>query len=133
MNTVPDERQDDIILGLKNICFKYSSKIIMGHLNINSIMNKFELLSSLISGKIDVLMISETKLDETFPTNQFFIQGYSTVYRLDRIDKGGGKMLFVKDGIITFPLGQYFFSESSLKNLHKAEPLQEKIAYLLYL
>ena len=55
----------------------------MGHLNINSIRNKFELFLSLIGGKIDILMISETKLDATFPTNLFFIRGYSTVYRLD--------------------------------------------------
>ena len=81
----------------------------MGHLNINSIRNKFKLFSSLIGGEIDILMISETKLDTTFPTNQFFIQGYSTVYRLDRNDKGGGIMLFVKDGIITLTLDQYSF------------------------
>ena len=40
---------------------------------------------------------------------QVFIQGYSTVYRLDQISKGGGIMLFVKDGIITFPLDRYSF------------------------
>ena len=56
-------------------------------------------------------MISETKLEATFPENQFFIQGYSTVYRLDRNDKGGGIMLFVKDDIITFPLDRYSFPE----------------------
>ena len=72
MNSVPEEHRDDIILGLKNLCVKYFNKIIMGHLNINSLRNKFELLSSLIGG-----------------ANQFFIQGYSTVYRLDRNDKGG--------------------------------------------
>ena len=76
----------------------------MGHLNINSIRNTFELLSSLIGGKIDILMISETKLDATFPTNQLFIQRYSTVYKMDRNNKVGGIILFVKDGIITFPL-----------------------------
>ena len=53
ISTVPDEHQDDIILGLKNLHIKYSDKIIMGHLNMNSIRNKFELLSSLI-GKIDI-------------------------------------------------------------------------------
>ena len=79
----------------------------MVHLNINSIRNKFELFSSLIGGKMDILMISETKLNVTFPTNQFFIQGYSTGNRMDRNDKGGGIMLFVKDGIIIFPLGRY--------------------------
>ena len=70
----------------------------MGHLSLNSIRSKFELLSSLIGGKISILMISATKLDATFPTNQFFIQRYSTVYRMDRNDKDGEIMLFVKDG-----------------------------------
>ena len=65
INSVLDEHQDDIILGLKNLRVKYSNKRIVGHFNINF--------------KIDILMISETKLDATFPTNQLFIQGYSTV------------------------------------------------------
>ena len=99
-----NDLQDDIILGLKNLYVKYFNKVIMEHLNINSIRSKFELLSSLIGGKI-----SETKLDATFPANQFFIQGYSTVYRLDRNNKVGGIMLFVRDEIITFPLDQYSF------------------------
>ena len=107
MNSVPDEHQY-ITLGLKNLRVKYSNKIIMGHLNINSIRKKFELLSSLIGGKIDILLISETKLDATFATNQFSIQGYSTTYRMDRNDKGGG-IIFIKDGIITFPLDRYSF------------------------
>ena len=76
----------------------------MGNLKINAVRNKFELLSSLIGGKIDILIISETKLDATFPTNQFFIEEYSIIHRLNRNDKGGGIMLFVKDGIIILPL-----------------------------
>ena len=104
----------------------------MGHLNINSIRNKFKLFSSLIGGEIDILMISETKLDTTFPTNQFFIQGYSTVYRLDRNDKGGGIMLFVKDGIITLTLDQYSFP-LSFEAFGIDLNLRKKKAYLLYL
>ena len=94
---------------MKNLRVKYSNKIIMGHLNINSIRNKSELLPSLIGAKTDILIINETKLHATFPTNQFLIQRYSIVYRLDRNDKGGGIMLFVKDGTITFPLDRYSF------------------------
>ena len=109
MNSVPDENQYDIILALKNIHVKYSNKIIMGHLNVKSIRNKSELPSSLMGGKIDILMTSETKLDATFPKNQFLIQGFSTVYRLDRNDRSVGIMLFVKDGIITFHLERYSF------------------------
>ena len=61
MNSVPDEHQHDIMLGMNNLCVKYSKKIIMGHLDIKSIKNKFELLSSLIGDNIDILMMSETK------------------------------------------------------------------------
>ena len=109
----------------------------MGHLNINSIRNKFELLSSLIGGKIDILMISETKLDATFHAKQFFIQGYSTVYRLDRSDNGG-RMLFVKDDIITFPLDRYSFPVGfeafcTELNLRKKKWFKEKMAYLFFL
>ena len=34
-------------------------------------------------------MISETKIDETFPKGNFLIEGLSTPYKLDRDFKGG--------------------------------------------
>ena len=107
-NLAPDEHQYEI-LGLKNLRVKDFNKIIMGHLNINSIKNKSELLSSLAGAKIDTLMISETKLDATFPRNTFFIQVNSTVYRLDGNDKDGDILLCVKAGIIIFPSNRYSY------------------------
>ena len=41
------------------------------------------------------------------------MSGYSNVYRLDRNDKGGGIMLFVKDNLITFPVSGFCFSEKT--------------------
>ena len=41
-------------------------------------------------------MISETKLDSSFPEGQFLIPGYSSPYRLDRNCRGGGIMLYVR-------------------------------------
>ena len=41
-------------------------------------------------GKIDILVITETKADSTFPLSQFSVQGYSKPYRFDRNRKGGG-------------------------------------------
>ena len=55
-------------------------------------------------GKVDILLISETKIDGTFPGSQFLMSGYSNVYRLDWKDKGGGIMLFVKDNLTVEPL-----------------------------
>ena len=44
-------------------------------------------------------MLSETKLDDTFPTSQFLMQGYSTHFRKDRTSKGGGILLYIREDI----------------------------------
>ena len=44
-------------------------------------------------GFVDVFMISETKLDDSFPEGQFFIDGYHTPFRYDRNGNGGGILL----------------------------------------
>ena len=54
-----------------------------------------------IALNIDVLMISEAKVDETFPTSQFLIYGVSSPYRLDRDSNGGGILVYFKNNIIT--------------------------------
>ena len=82
-------------MDLKALRLKNVNKLIIAHLNISSLRNKFEFLISLIKDNIDVLMISETKLDESFPTSQFMINGFSAPFRLDRNDKGGGIILYI--------------------------------------
>ena len=50
------------------------NKIVVGHLNINSIRKKFDFVAHEIKGNIDDILIkSEAKLDESFPSGQFFI------------------------------------------------------------
>ena len=49
-------------MDLKALCLKNVNKLIIAHLNINSLTNKFEFQISLIKDNIDVLMISETKV-----------------------------------------------------------------------
>ena len=39
--------------------------------------NKFDSLVNIINNNIGILMISETKLDPSFPTGQFHIHGFS--------------------------------------------------------
>ena len=43
------------------------NKFVVAHLNISSMRNKFEALVQNVSGEEDLLMISETKIDESFP------------------------------------------------------------------
>ena len=75
------------------------NKLIFAHLNINSIRNKFGELISQVKGTVDVLMISETKIDDSFPIANFLIDGFSQPYRIDRNTTGGGIMLYVREDI----------------------------------
>ena len=69
--------------------YKHFDKIIIGHLNINFIENKFSSIGSLVKDKLDIFMIAETKIDDSFPENQFIIEGYSKPFRRDRNSHGG--------------------------------------------
>lgn len=44
-------------------------------------------------------MISETKIDDSFPYSLFLIEGFSTPYRLDRASNGGGILLYIREDI----------------------------------
>ena len=74
------------------------NRLTIGHININSIRNKFELLSNSIKSSLNILMISETKLDSTLPSNQFTIEAYAAPIRFDRNGRGGGILLYIRQG-----------------------------------
>ena len=84
---------------LRDIRVKNLNNVIIGHLNINSLRYKFQALVDLIHEHLDILIIGETKLDHTFPENQFFIPGYKMPYRLDRNRNGGGVMIYIREDI----------------------------------
>ena len=75
------------------------NELVFAPLNINSIRNKFEIPSEQVRGNADVLMVSETKKDDSFPFGYFLIHGFSPPYRLDRDSKGGGNMLYIREDI----------------------------------
>ena len=85
---------------LENLRWKNKNSPIIAQLNINSLRNKFGFLSSQITKYVDILLLSETKLDDSFPTGQFSLNGYSKPYRLDRSSNGGGILLYVRDDIL---------------------------------
>ena len=44
-------------------------------------------------------MISEKKLDDSFPTAQFLLHGFSAPYRFDRNSKDDGILLYIREDI----------------------------------
>ena len=75
---------------LKSLRIANLNRVIIAQININSIRNKFDALVSGIRGNVDILMTSETKIDDSSPTRQFLINGYTAPHRLDGNSIGGG-------------------------------------------
>ena len=77
----------------------YRKKLIFGHLNVNSVRNKFEEVSEVLNNDyMDIFGLSETKVDDSFPSSQFNISNYK-LHRQDRTSYGGGLIMYVKSSI----------------------------------
>ena len=51
----------------------------------------------MVSETTDILVIAETKIDSTFPTSQFMIEGFMKPFRYDRNRNGGGLLIYVRE------------------------------------
>ena len=87
---------EDICFGqhLNNLHRKNIGRIILAHININSICCKFDQLVYGVKGKVDVLMIAETKLDDSFLTMQFNIEWFYIRARWHSIQIYSNKELY---------------------------------------
>ena len=70
---------------------------IIGHININFLESKFEALKSLIKDTLDIFVVTETKIDEAYPTSQLKFEGFGSPFRLDRNKHGGGVMVYIRE------------------------------------
>ena len=73
---------------------KKPKNVFLGHLTINSIKNKFEPFWD----TFDIFLLSESKLDSSFPDDQFSVPGYRIV-RKDRDKNGGVLLLYINENI----------------------------------
>ena len=81
---------------LKSLKIKNINRIIFGQYNINTLTNKFGQLHEFCKDNLDILLITQTKLESSFPSAQFHIPGYCSPYRLDRNSHGGGILLYIR-------------------------------------
>ena len=92
------------------------------------------MLEELIKDKIDVFLISEKKLDSSFPSGQFTIEGHTTPFRLDTNQSGGGLLLYVREDIPRKILNectpekpiQIFFEENEIEEMAPIMFIQSK-------
>ena len=57
----------------------------------------FELLAEAVKGNVDFLMVTETKIDKSFPTSQFIVLSFTSPYRFGRIKEGGGILVYKRE------------------------------------
>ena len=75
----------------------------IGYLNIHSLRNKIDYLTDTCNkSSLDIFCIDETKIDYLFPDSQFHIDGCQLppLWK-NRNQNGGGKILYIKEGITT--------------------------------
>ena len=81
----------------------HSKDLLLAHLSINSVWNKLEELSAIIKTLCARIMfiITETKIDASYPNAQFSIPGYS-FYRNERkkVKRGGGIMALISTVLV---------------------------------
>ena len=74
--------------------------------------NKFSSLQQTVLSKTDILLLSETKIDDSFPNSQFYAEGFK-MYRKDRTKTGGGLLLYVNENLPGKIINSYKFKENS--------------------
>ena len=75
------------------------SRFIFAHINITFIRSKLEMLAEKVKRNADVVVISETKLDDVIPIDQFTREGFSKPFRIDRSANGNEIMLFIREKV----------------------------------
>ena len=99
-NSTAENGVNEFIEYMQNLRIETFGNLLIGHVNINSIRNKADMLSYMIG-------TSESKLDDTFSTFQFVIDSFTEPFRLDRTRNGCGILLSVKNNITATLLTSY--------------------------
>ena len=122
-NKIKDDLEDiDPVKVLNNIHQKHSHRLAIAQLDINPLRSKFASLSTMIKNYVDLLLISETKIDSSLPTDQFYIDG-DNIHRRDRDENEVGLLLYLRKDVSSTLLKTdskivAFYVEFSIRKLY---------------
>ena len=86
----------------------HNKNTVIGYLNINSLRNTLTDLTVILKYlSLYYFVLSETKIDESFPNAQFTLDGYEIRARRDRNKFGGGLIEYVRKGLICNRIVKY--------------------------
>jgi len=104
----------NLYVELQDVKTKHCQNVIIGHININSLRHKFVELEILLrKNLIDILVVTETKLDASFNSDLFRVPNFC-MYRQDNTSRSGGIIVYVKD-CITNTFGEVRCLETTIE------------------
>ena len=112
-NEINNDEFLNLLSTIKNLRLSNVNGVVIGNLNINSLSNKFNQLKELVLKHVDILVLTETKLDDSFPNSQFSIDGFSEPFRIDRNRSGSRIMIYIRGIILSKLLTKHFLLKIS--------------------
>ena len=112
LNCTDISSDQDVTKVLNEIRIKNLNRVIIGHLNVNFFVAKIDATRSIMTGNVDIMVFSETKLDDSYPMAQLFIEGFGKPLRLDRNANGGGLLIYVRADIPCKQLEKHDFPDN---------------------
>ena len=100
----------DPLSTIKNLWLSNVNRVVIDNLNISSLPNKFNQLKEIVIKYVDILGLTERKLDDYFPNSQFSVDGFSEPFSIDRNKSVGGIIIYVRNNIPSKLLTKHFFS-----------------------
>jgi len=90
---------DDWFVDIRKLKDKYSKHVMLGHLNVNSLGPKIDEVQEMLHEcKLDLLVLSETKLDGSYKQELLDMAGYSCA-RQDKRSNSGGLLVYISNDI----------------------------------
>ena len=75
-NYLNENMSDSPLSEVKNYKLENPKDITIGHLKVNSLRNKLISIEELIKSKIDIFLVSETKINHSFPNQQLEVNHF---------------------------------------------------------
>ena len=80
---------------IRQIKLSYPENSIIGNLNLNSLRNKVVSIQTFFRNYLDILILAETKLDDTFNDEKLKYGNYEIMGKDRTSDGGGGLMVYM--------------------------------------
>ena len=110
--------ENEIWADFDEIVKNYDLNFKIAHINANSVggFKFYKIKTWLLSGRLDLLVISESKIDPSFPNSMFHVEGFR-LCRSNRKAGGGGLMVYVRSDVCFVRVKQFKgLSSQSLSN-----------------